>query len=106
MGEGLQVTNCDKRLHTVMVIWKCTDVFRGFFFGLGGIEGKRPCWKIFSRKNMSWGKTNSIKGGAGFSEVFFWIGGDRGEGALWEDLFLEEYVMGEYKFNEGGRRIF
>ena len=46
-----------------MVIGKCTDVFRGIFFGLG------------------WG----------------W-----GERDMWEDLSLEEYVMGEEKFNEKG----
>ena len=40
LGEGLQVTNFDQCLHTVMVIGKCTDVFRGFFFGLGvGFRG-------------------------------------------------------------------
>ena len=33
--EGLQVTNFDQRLHTVMIIWKCTDLFR-MTFGLGG----------------------------------------------------------------------
>ena len=36
-GEGLQVTNFDQCLHLVMVIGKCTDVFRGilFCFGVG-----------------------------------------------------------------------
>ena len=62
LGEGLQVTNFDQFLHTVMVIGKCTDVFQGDYFG----------------------------------EVWWW------EGAIWEDLLLEEYVMEEEKFNEGG----
>ena len=37
-------------------------------------------------------------------EIFLvWGGGVRGgEGTMWEDLALEEYVMGEEKFNEGG----
>ena len=34
MWEGLQVTNPDQCLHIVMVIGKCTDAFR-FFFWLG-----------------------------------------------------------------------
>ena len=33
--EGLQVTNFDQCLHTVMVIGKRTDVFSGIFFGMG-----------------------------------------------------------------------
>ena len=36
LEEGLQATNFDQCLHTVMVIGKCTDVFRGIFlFGVG-----------------------------------------------------------------------
>ena len=31
-GEGLQVTNFHQCLYIVMVIGKCTDVFREFFF--------------------------------------------------------------------------
>ena len=31
LGEGLQVTNFDQCLHTVMVTGKCTDVIRGIF---------------------------------------------------------------------------
>ena len=46
-----------------MVIGKCTDVFRG---------------------------------------IVFFLGGGWGEGAMWEDLSLEEYVMGAEKFNEKG----
>ena len=30
-----------------------------------------------------------------------WLWGS-GEGAIWEDLSLEEYFMGEEKFNEKG----
>ena len=42
LGEGLQVTNFDQCLHTVMVTGKCTDVIRGIFFGLGmGLRGGR-----------------------------------------------------------------
>ena len=62
LGEGLQVTNFDQCLHTVMVIGKYTDVFRVFFV---------------------------------------WVWGS-GEGAIWEDLSLKEYFMGEEKFNEKG----
>ena len=62
-GGGLQVTNFDQCLHTVMVTGKCTDVIRGIFL--------------------------------------VWVWGS-GEGAIWEDLSLEEYFMGEEKFNEKG----
>ena len=62
-GEGLQVTNFDQCLHTVMVIGKCTDIFRGIFL--------------------------------------VWVWGS-GEGAIQEDLSLEEYFLGEEKFNENG----
>ena len=40
LGEGLQVTNFDQCLHIIMVIGKCTDVFRGIFLVLGvGLRG-------------------------------------------------------------------
>ena len=42
-----------------MAIGKCTDIFRGIFFGLGG------------------------------------------GGLIWEDLSMEEFVMGEENFPEG-----
>ena len=64
LGEGLPVTNFDQCLHTVMVIGKCTDVFREIFF-------------------------------------LVWVWGS-GEGAIWEDLSLEEHFMGEEKFNKKG----
>ena len=40
-------------------------------------------------------------GGAASYKLFFWVWG-WGEGAMWEDLSLEEYFMGEEKFNEKG----
>ena len=54
LREGLQVINFDRCLHIVLVIGKCTDVFRGIFLVWGG-----------------------------------------------EDLFIENFVMGEENFNEG-----
>ena len=66
----MQVTNFDECLHTVVVIGKCTDVFRGIFFWFGdGVEGRGLCGRIFPRRNMSWGKRNSMKRGAGFSSI-------------------------------------
>ena len=40
----------------------------------------------------------------GYWEVYRRFQGDwgSGEGAIWEDLSLEEYFMGEEKFNEKG----
>ena len=63
--KGLQATNFDLCLHIVMALGKCTDVFRGIFFGLG--EGKVD-----------------------------------GVGVTREDLSMEEFVMREEHFNEGG----
>ena len=37
-----------------------------------------------------------------FQDDFFFVGGGWGKGATWEDLPLEEFVMGEEKFHEGG----
>jgi len=37
-----------------------------------------------------------------FRGIFSVLGWDLGEGAMWEDLSLEEYVMAEEKFNEKG----
>ena len=53
--EGLQVTNFHQCLHTVMVTGKCTDVFRGIFccWGGGGVEGRKLCGRIFTRRNVS-----------------------------------------------------
>ena len=40
LGERLQFTNFDQSLHTIMVIGKRKDVFRGDLFGLGvGLRG-------------------------------------------------------------------
>ena len=39
----------------------------------------------------------------GFRGFFFGFwGGVEGRGAMWEDLSMEKYVMGEQKFNEKG----
>ena len=58
MGEGLQVTNFDQCLHTIMVIGMCTDVFRRKFLDLGegGLHGR-----IFLWRNLPWGKRISMK---------------------------------------------
>ena len=45
-----------------MVIGKCTDVFQGDIFGLGGgVEGRGLFGRIFPWRNMSWGTKNSMK---------------------------------------------
>ena len=36
-----------------------------------------------------------------FRGIFFWFGGKLG-GVTWEDLSMEEFVMGGENFNEGG----
>ena len=66
--EGLQVTNFDKCLHIVMVVGKCTYVFRGIFWLGGGVKKRGICWGNFPSRNLSWGK-NFHKGSAGFSSI-------------------------------------
>ena len=68
---GLQVTNFDQRLHTVMIIWKCTDLFRMIFgWGGGGGEGRGLRGRIFPWRNLSWEKRNSMKGAQDFLALF------------------------------------
>ena len=44
---GQQVTNFDQCLHIVMVIGKCTGVFRRIFLVGGGVEKRGICWGNF-----------------------------------------------------------
>ena len=46
-GMGQQVTNFDQCLHIVMVIGKCTGVFRRIFLVGGGVEKRMICWGNF-----------------------------------------------------------
>ena len=48
--EGLQATNFDQCLHIVMMIGKCTDVFRGILWlggGGGGVRRRRYVGETF-----------------------------------------------------------
>ena len=67
--EGLQVTNFDQCLHIVMVIWKCTEVFRGIFRLGGGVEKREICWGNFPWRNLSSGKKIFMKGAQDFLSV-------------------------------------
>ena len=61
LGEGLQVTNFDQCLHTVMVLGKCTDVFRGIFMFGCRVQGRGLYGRIFPWRNILWEKRNSMK---------------------------------------------
>jgi len=37
-----------------------------------------------------------------FMEIFSWIGRGLREGVTWEDISMEEFVMGGENFHEGG----
>ena len=76
-------------MHIIMVIGKCTAFSGDFFWVLGVAEGKELCGRIFPWRNVSWGNRNSLKRG----------------GVVWEDIFMEEPLMGEENFNEGGVRF-
>ena len=66
--EGLQVTNFDQCLHMVMVIWKCTDVFRGIFRLGGGLEEEDMLGEL-SLEEFVVGGENFHEGSAGFSSI-------------------------------------
>ena len=66
--EGLQVTHFDQFLHTVMVIWKCTDIFRGIF-SVGG-EGREIHGRILPWRNLSLRKRNYMTGAHNFLALF------------------------------------
>ena len=69
LGEGLQVTNFDQCLHTVMVIGKCTDVFRGFFWFGCGVHWRGLYGRIFPWRNISFGEEKFNEKGAEFSSI-------------------------------------
>ena len=52
----------------MMVIGKCTVVFRGFALGFG-VEGRGLCGRIFPWRNMSWENRNSMKRAQGFLKL-------------------------------------
>ena len=67
--EGLQVTNFDQCLHTVMVIGKCTDVFRRIFLVWGeGFRGEGHVGGSFLGGTCHGGREIQEKG-AGFSSI-------------------------------------
>ena len=57
-----------------MVTGKCTDVFRGIFFGLGGraeVGGGEVTWEDLSMKKLLIGKETFNEGDAGFFLALF-----------------------------------
>ena len=61
LGEGLQVTNFNQCLHIIMVIGKCTDVFRGNFLVLGVGLREGAMWEDLSLEKYAMGEKNSMK---------------------------------------------
>ena len=54
-----------------MITGKCTDVFRGIFFGLGGrVEGGGVSWEDISMEKLLMGKIISMKGTQDFLALF------------------------------------
>ena len=51
-----------------MVIWKCTDVFRGIFWLGGGVEKKGMLGEL-SIEEFVMGEENFHEGSAGFSSI-------------------------------------
>ena len=63
----------------------------------GGGAASYKLWPVLTYNNGYWEMYSRFQG------IFFWFWGwGWGEGAMWEDLSLEKYVMGEQKFNEKG----
>ena len=68
-GRGQQVTNFDQCLHIVMVIGKCTGVFRRIFWLEAGAEKKGICWGNFFIEEFVMGEENCHEGSAGFTSI-------------------------------------
>ena len=63
----------------------------------GGGAANYKLRPVFTYNNGYWEVYSRFQG------IFFWFWGwGWGEGAMWEDLSLVKYVMGEHKFNEKG----
>ena len=52
-----------------MITGKCTDVFRGDSFGLGGGLGGGVTWEYISMKKVLMSEGNFNERGAGFSSI-------------------------------------
>ena len=63
----------------------------------GGGAASYKLWPVFTYSNGYWEVYRSFQG----DFILFW-GGAEERGAMLEDPSLEEYVMGEEKFNEKG----
>ena len=67
----MQFTNLDQCLHAVMVIGKCTKIFRGIFFPVRkGIEGRGLSGRIFPWGYLSREEKISMKGVQDFLILF------------------------------------
>ena len=62
----------------------------------GGGAASYKLYPVFTYSNGYWEVYRRFQGD------FFGLGWGWGEEAMWEDLLLEEHVMGEEKFNEKG----
>ena len=63
----------------------------------GGGAASYKLRPVFTYNNGYWEVWSRFQG------IFFWFWGwVWGEGAMWEDLSLEKYIMGEQKLNEKG----
>ena len=70
LGEGLQVTNFDQWFTYSNGYWEVYRRYQGDFFGLGvGFRGGGYMGGSFPWRNISWGKRNSMKKGAGLSSI-------------------------------------
>ena len=67
--EVLQVTNFDQCLHIVMVIGKCTGVFRRIFWLGEGVEKRGIYWGELSIEEFVMGDENFYEGSAGFTSI-------------------------------------
>ena len=69
LGEGLQVTNFDQCLHTVIVTGKCTDVIRGIFLVWVWGSGEVAIWEDLSLEEYFTGEEKFNEKGAGLSSI-------------------------------------
>ena len=71
-GRGCKLRTLTCVLHIVTLNGKCTDVFGGIFFGLGGrveVWGG-VTWEDISMEKLLKGEENFNEGGTGFSSIY------------------------------------
>ena len=87
----------------IAILFRIVENHNNYVFGddlpptvPGGGAASYKLWPMFTYSNGYWEVYRRYQG-----DFLVWVWGS-GEGAIWEDLSLEKYFMGEEKYNEKG----